>query len=595
MSRNTGSASSSHRFEDDFFDLNADEPRPSTSRGNLSQTESSSGESSDHDQGSSSLDSDSDEDFEGDDDVDEEELDFVSVHDSSIDSDEPLANHVRRSFARNAPGTESFVWNNRENVPRRHGFSGQPGVTVDLLDATSTPKEILDCFLTPELWSIICEETNRYASQHPVTPSRRMRRWEDTTVEELQAFFGLRLTVGMQENRAMRDYWSTKRIFTPDVFPEMMTRDRFDLLTSRLHFADNDDPRAADDRQWKLRHVIDILNRQFQTVYVPLQKVTVDESLWAYRGRHHAVQCIRTKRARFGMKVYKVCCSEGSAAGYTSAFNVYMGQDRSPVPASMKAVVDLMEAASLFNKGYELYLDSFYSSPELFHYLQSRRTNAIGTVRLNRKHMPKDLKVVRPGDVDFRSSKTGMLVLSWKDRRKQVSFLSTVHTSAMTTLPPNRRGEVREKPQVAVDYQTGMMGVDLSDQYAVSYATTRKTNKWYVKMFFNLFDMAIVNSLCVHKILGGRMSQKQFRVHLSNEFLRDQPRRRGRTLRPPPSSLSQLQHRQLPAGHFLVPGEKYRRCKECRRLKNKRKETRYICVACNIGLCPGECFNNHLE
>ena len=62
----------------------------------------------------------------------------------------------------------------------------------------------------------------------------------------------------------------------------------------------------------------------------------------------------------------------------------------------MKAVVDLMDSLHLFIKGHTVYTDSWYRSPTLFHYLQSRKTNAVGTVRLNRKFMPADLPVFKP-------------------------------------------------------------------------------------------------------------------------------------------------------------------------------------------------------
>lgn len=64
----------------------------------------------------------------------------------------------------------------------------------------------------------------------------------------------------------------------------------------------------------------------------------------------------------------------------------------------MKAVVDLMNVVGLFEKGYQLYLDNWYSLPTLFHYLQSHKTEAVSTGC--RKFMPKDLAVKKKGDID---------------------------------------------------------------------------------------------------------------------------------------------------------------------------------------------------
>lgn len=92
----------------------------------------------------------------------------------------------------------------------------------------------------------------------------------------------------------------------------------------------------------------------------------------------------------------------------------------------MKAVIDLMHEAWLFKEGYQLYLDNWYSSTTLFYYLQSRKTDAVNTVRLNRKFMPKDLLVKRKGDLDVRTSRARMMAMSWMDK-KQVNILSTIH------------------------------------------------------------------------------------------------------------------------------------------------------------------------
>ncbi|XP_037773462.1 piggyBac transposable element-derived protein 4-like [Penaeus monodon] len=244
--------------------------------------------------------------------------------------------------------------------------------------------------------------------------------------------------MGLQSKRDQREWWSTDPLMSSSVFAKTMTRDRYDALTSALHF-------AAEDRLWKLRPVLDVLESTYRSVFVPNKNVTVDESLWAFKGCHHAIQYNPSKRARRGLKVYKLCSSDGPEAGYTAAFKIYMGQDRGVFPSSKKAITDLLEKADLLDKGYQLHTDNWYTSPTLFHYLQARKTSAVGTVRLNRRGMPSDLQASR-GQIDFRSSKTGIICRQWVDKRP-VTMLSTAHTSKVVTLPPNRRGVERSKPK----------------------------------------------------------------------------------------------------------------------------------------------------
>ena len=174
-------------------------------------------------------------------------------------------------------------------------------------------------------------------------------------------------------------------------------------------------------RLWKLRPIMDLLSLRFREVYTPSQKVCVDESLFRYRGRHHAVQYIPSKRARYGLKAYKVCETDGPATGYTSAMRMYMGDDqKGDTPVSHRIVRKLLRRARLMDQFYEVYTDNWYSSPALFHELQARGCAAIGTVRTNRKHMPKDLDVKKKGDKVIRSSPTGMLALSWRDKKQVI-------------------------------------------------------------------------------------------------------------------------------------------------------------------------------
>lgn len=67
------------------------------------------------------------------------------------------------------------------------------------------------------------------------------------------------------------------------------------------------------------------------------------------------------------MKVYRLC--ESADAGYTSAFSIYMGQDRGNISTSMRAVTGFLMHIQFFEKGYNMYLDNWYTSSILFHYL----------------------------------------------------------------------------------------------------------------------------------------------------------------------------------------------------------------------------------
>ena len=325
----------------------------------------------------------------------------------------------------------------------------------------------------------------------------------------------------------------------------------------------------------------------------------MDESLLKFHGRLKFKQYNASKRSRFGLKVYRLCESGAGMCGYTWNFKVYSAQDKDKsIPASSKVVLDL--AKDLLELGYTMYLDNWYSSPNLYYELLQKQTYAVGTVRLNRKNMPKQFpgRKLGKGECTSRNA-NGLMALIWKDK-KEVKMLSTKHTPEMVaTGTRDRKGNIITKPACVVDYNKGMGGVDRSDQIAATCKSVRKHTKWYKKLFFYMIDISIVNSFLLFKKLhGGIQTLPQFKVELARQLLQsaDIPdySSPGR-----PRSLPTPDRLRGKNGHFLennpVPeGRKafYKRCTVC--LKHgTRKETKFQCDKCKVPLCPVPCFKDY--
>jgi hypothetical protein len=76
------------------------------------------------------------------------------------------------------------------------------------------------------------------------------------------------------------------------------------------------------------------------------------------------------------------------------------------------------------------------------------------------------------------------------------------------------------KPTIVADYNCHMGNVDHADKMANSYTASRRTWKWTKKLFFQLFDLAIVNSYILLSSCGGKkFSHRDFRLTLIREML----------------------------------------------------------------------------
>ena len=56
-----------------------------------------------------------------------------------------------------------------------------------------------------------------------------------------------------------------------------------------------------------------------------------------------------------------------------------------------KAVVGLLQKGNWLGKGLHVYMDNYYTSPELFYELHNKETFSGGTTRPNWKGMPKSI------------------------------------------------------------------------------------------------------------------------------------------------------------------------------------------------------------
>ena len=139
-------------------------------------------------------------------------------------------------------------------------------------------------------------------------------------------------------------------------------------------------------------------------------------------------------------------------------------------------------------------MDNFFSSPRLFDDLDGHKINSCGTVRPNRKDMPRTLdqkNELKRGDVRV-NTRGGLTALVWKDRR-EVYMLTNID-------PPPAEGNFCDdsnrpvKPHIVERYNRHMGFVDISDRMANSYSMSRRNFSGPRNCFFHILDLTVLNS-----------------------------------------------------------------------------------------------------
>ena len=505
-------------------------------------------------------------------------------------------------------------------------FTGTPGLDVNLPEIPS-PIDYFNLFITDTEYNIITMESNRYFDQirrnRQPRPHARMNSFYDTCNNEMKKFLGMTILMGLVEKPRLELYWSTDGIDETPFFPQCMPRDRFLNLLSFMHVADNETALQRGnpdfDPIYKIRPIYDVLSLRFRTVYTPEQNICIDEAMAPWKGRLRFRQYIPSKPDKWGIKLYPIC---ESSSGYICDFDVYTGADYVPNPDAdpfenheghtYHVVMGLLRRAGFLDKGYSVYMDNYYASPTLFDTLFAQNTIAVGTVRANRKEMPKAIKntKLKKGEVIFRQ-RDNLLALKWFDKR-DVFILSTKHLPTMSIANDlNRDGDPIVKPTSVLDYNKNMGGVDLFDQICKYYTFSRKTLKWWVKLFFHFINLAITNSYILYKKNHNGpkpLSQYMFRKELARELINSHQLPRPARNRPirNDNNENRLFERHFPdlipakdgakvanptrkcvvcnpsSGHRRAPGE-----------TSKRKETRYWCADCKQALCVVPYFRRY--
>lgn len=184
------------------------------------------------------------------------------------------------------------------------------------------------------LIDLLVRETNLYAQQsieaEILKPNSRAHSWHDTKREEMEAFLGLILSMGILKKPSIESYWqegTQSWLTNTPAFSRVMRRNRFQLLLKYLHCNDNTlavpHGQPGYDAGFKIRPVLDLLNHTFSLNYSLARDITVDESLVGFKGRNRLVQYMPAKKShRWGPKLFLLAESD---TGYIHHIKLYTG------------------------------------------------------------------------------------------------------------------------------------------------------------------------------------------------------------------------------------------------------------------------------
>ena len=325
------------------------------------------------------------------------------------------------------------------------------------------------------------------------------------SMSEMEGFLAVVMNMGVIQVPDITSYWSTNWLSAIPFFGRMFSRERFEQIFWMLHVS-HCDPDLPEKRIDKVKMDLELLITNFKKSFSPKRNLAVDETMVGFRGRFGPKQYMPNKPTKYGIKAFTLADSE---QGYVLDILVYTGGDtldatsseHSALPQPARVVLHLLR--DYLDKGHRGFTDRYYTSIPLAQALADHSTGFTGTAMRNRVGLPEEVWStsfrLRDDEVQaFRSD--DLLVVGWRAAKKSpVVMVSTECSAASTEVVSRATGQLASKSLVVHEYNFSMNGVDKADQFTVYYFI-RRSKKWWRKLFFWLFEVAVVNSYILYKL-----------------------------------------------------------------------------------------------
>jgi len=141
----------------------------------------------------------------------------------------------------------------------------------------------------PSIIDLVVQETNRYARKKLANERTRLDKWKDLIAQELIAYFGMCIIMGINNLPRISMYWSSDSFIGNSGVQNVMTKNRFEEISQYIHFSDSSqEPPPGDDnydRLFKVRLILANILENIQSIYELSKNLSVDKGMIAFKGR----------------------------------------------------------------------------------------------------------------------------------------------------------------------------------------------------------------------------------------------------------------------------------------------------------------------
>ena len=197
---------------------------------------------------------------------DDDEIDLAESDDSESEGDEPDGDQE---------GPAAFInWNNDPSEVQVPGFTEHVGPTRQL-PCDATPIQFFLLLFTTELIDLIVKYTNSNAVEMILSDAagnvEGTLAWTPTSSEEIMAFLGIVILMGIVKLPSTQLYWSRDERLHQRGVTKIFPRDRFNLLLKYFYCNDPEQLPHKDPeyKLYRVKPILEQLSQNFLDLYDP--------------------------------------------------------------------------------------------------------------------------------------------------------------------------------------------------------------------------------------------------------------------------------------------------------------------------------------
>jgi len=131
----------------------------------------------------------------------------------------------------NSESESSDVWCETDKKTKQWSFPWN--LRCDLVvDHPVSVADVVNTIISDDLIQFLTEQSNLYHRQNEQKWKMLAKtlKWSNITPEEMRKFMGLIVLMGQVRKESVRDYWSTDPTISTPIFPQTVSRNRFESI-----------------------------------------------------------------------------------------------------------------------------------------------------------------------------------------------------------------------------------------------------------------------------------------------------------------------------------------------------------------------------